>query len=99
MCLAFQLYFVFHIISLCRNRSPELVADLQNTKRKLSSILEKLMTRQPYEIPKDFIRQIFPGYEVKKAAFLAIKQEAEAQEAAEEAEEKAKEAKAVAIYQ
>ena len=68
------------------------------------------MTRQPYDSSEDFIQQKIAEHEVKKAALLAIKQEAEnrnasekaareAQEAAQEAEEKAKEAKAVAFCQ
>ena len=89
----------FQISDLCRHLISNLLSDWQNTTRNRS-----------YHIQAHLNEQDMANHEVKKAAFLAIKQEADntkaiekaargAQEAAEEAEEKAMEAKAEAFYQ
>ena len=50
------------------------------------------MTRQPYDSSEDFIQQKITEHEVKKAALLAIKQEAEKRKASEKAAREAQEA-------
>ena len=94
---------------LCRSLDFEQVANFQNTRQDSSTLVEHLPDGA-CDIPEQVIQSSITEHEVKKAALLAIKQEAEnrkaseqaargAQEAAEEAEEKAMEAKAVAFYQ